>query len=195
MFEPQHRSSRVAYIKLVDSQLDAISFLGFRFTLRNKEFTSSLTHIISTSTLLKPQLTHQFKSLATIRRDMFSSQFNSSATASSSAIEPADPLYISLPADIDITISQPTGPVLMFCWINSHNGGNKVYRCKLCGGQFTGSPILAMTHFNAKMSNQQLKLCKGNQPRAPKDQLKILLDKKLASENFHIKEEKNRQPL
>ena len=158
--------------------------------MRNKEFTSSLTHIISTSTLLKPQLTHQFKNLATILRDMFSSQFNSSATASSSAIEPADPLNISLPADIDPTISQPTGPVLMFCWIISHKGGNKVYRCKLCGGHFTGSPILAMTHFNAKMSNQQLKLCKGIQPRALKDQLKTLLDEKLASETSTSKKRK-----
>ena len=32
------------------------------------------------------------------------------------------------------------------------------------------------------MSNQQLKLCKGIQPRALKDQLKTLLNKKLASE-------------
>ena len=115
---------------------------------------------------------------------MFSSQFHSSATASASstAIEPTDPLSRPLPADIDPTITQPTGPVLMFCWIISHNGGNKVYRCKLCSGQFTGSPILAMTHFNAKMSNQKLKLCKGIQPRALKDQLNILLEEKLASE-------------
>lgn len=39
-----------------------------------------------------------------------------------------------------------------------------------------------MTHFNAKMSNQKLKLCKGIQPRALKDQLNILLEEKLASE-------------
>ena len=115
---------------------------------------------------------------------MFSSQFHSSATASASstAIEPTDPLSRLLPADIDPTITQPTGPVLMFCWIISNNGGNKVYRCKLCSGQFTGSPILAMTHFNAKMSNQKLKLCKGIQPRALKDQLNILLEEKLVSE-------------
>ena len=121
---------------------------------------------------------------------MFISQLNSSATASSAVIEATDPLNRSLPIDIDPTIMQPTGPVLMFCWIISHNGGNKVYRCKLCGGQFTGSPILAMTHFNAKMSNQKLKLCKGIQPRALKDQLKILLDKKLASETSTSKKRK-----
>ena len=112
---------------------------------------------------------------------MFASS-RASFTASSTS-EQDDPMSRDLPADIDPSITQPTGPVIVFCWIVSHNGGNKVFRCKLCNAQFTGSPVLAMTHFEAKMSNQKLKQCKANRPLLLKNQIATILAEKLAAES------------
>ena len=90
-------------------------------------------------------------------------------------------LWVSI--DIDPSIDQPTVPVIMFCWVVGQKCGNTVFRCKLCLHQFTGSPILAMTHFDLRMSNQHLKQCKAPlRPALLKEQIKSILDEKKASE-------------
>lgn len=104
--------------------------------------------------------------------------FNSPIAARAVLIQHADPLSRDLPADIDPSITQPTAPVVVFCWVVSQTGGNKVFRCKLCDSQFTGSPILAMTHFDAKLSNQNLKQCRANHPALLKEQIKLVLAEK-----------------
>lgn len=107
------------------------------------------------------------------------SQASSTASSSSNV----DPLSYELPIDIDPSIDQPTVPVIMFCWVVGQKGGNTVFRCKLCFHQFTGSPILAMTHFDSRMSNQQLKQCKAPlRPALLKEQIKSILDEKKVSE-------------
>ena len=52
--------------------------------------------------------------------------------------------------------------ILRYCWFLRLDGGNKVWKCKLCNEEFTGSNVLVATHFWAKMSSQSLKKCSSS---------------------------------
>ena len=69
------------------------------------------------------------------------------------------------PADTDAGIVQPVGPIEKYCWIiRKSTGGNNVYRCKLCAKEFTGSKIVVATHFDSRVSTQQLRKCIAPNP-------------------------------
>ena len=76
-------------------------------------------------------------------------------TARANPVSHIDPLSRDLRAVIDESIVQPPRPVVVFCWLVSPHGSNKMYRCKLCDTQFTGSAILAMMHFGASSQDDE----------------------------------------
>lgn len=84
----------------------------------------------------------------------------------------ADPLLLPLPAGYPAAM-QSDKPILRYCWYVRTEGGNKVWRCKLCNKEFTGSSIVVATHFLPKMSTQSLGKCGaiGQFPPALTEQL------------------------
>ena len=89
----------------------------------------------------------------------------------------------AVPAGIDRAIVQPIGPIEKYCWILKRSaGGNNVYRCKLCQKEFTGSKIVAATHFDPRVSSQQLKKCRAQQPPDLVAELAVLVAERVATE-------------
>jgi hypothetical protein len=69
-----------------------------------------------------------------------------------------DPLQLPLPVGCSPAL-QSDKPILKYCWLMKIEGGNKVWRCKLCNKEFKGSNIVVATHFLPKMSSQSLAKC------------------------------------
>ena len=87
------------------------------------------------------------------------------------------------PADIDRARVQPVGPIDKYCWVVKKTaGGSYVYRCKLCLKEFTGSKIVAATHFNPRVSTQQLKKCRAQLPPDLVRELAVLIADRTATE-------------
>lgn len=62
-------------------------------------------------------------------------------------------------------------------------GGNKVWRCKLCNKEFTGSNVVVATHFWSKMSSQSCRKCSAQLPPVLIEQLEVAwTNKKQADE-------------
>ena len=67
------------------------------------------------------------------------------------AVRP-DPLQLALPNGY-LADKQIDQPILRYCWFVRMDAGNKVWCCKLCKKEFTGSNVLVATHFWPKMSS------------------------------------------
>ena len=97
------------------------------------------------------------------------------------AIRP-DPLQLPLPNGLSED-QQSSKPILQFCWMVRMEGGNKVWRCKLCNKEFTGSNVVVATHFWSKMSSQSCRKCSAQLPPVLIEQLEIAwMNKKQADE-------------
>jgi hypothetical protein len=74
----------------------------------------------------------------------------------------AGPREFPLPDNVPEEITQPTDPILNYCWIISKTTNNCTYLCKLCGIRFTGSGISNVgSHYNKKFTSQRVTFCKG----------------------------------
>jgi hypothetical protein len=99
-------------------------------------------------------------------------------------ITAVDPLLKPTPEDADSRIVQPTGLIKRFCFIlRKTSGGNNVYHCKIYSHVFMGSKVIAATHFEKKLSAQQLTQCKGPIPLQLQDAIGIKLAEKIAADD------------
>ena len=59
-----------------------------------------------------------------------------------------DPLSKETLRDADPNIVQPSGLIDRYCFIlRKTASGSNIYRCRICSHEFTGSKVVAATHF------------------------------------------------
>ena len=101
---------------------------------------------------------------------------------------PSGPLSKPTPNDADPNVVQPTGPIEKFCFILKKTAaGNNVYRCKICSHEFTGSKVVAATHFERRLSCQKLLKCVGPFPPDLQEAINAMLTEKLAQDEVSKK--------
>ena len=68
-----------------------------------------------------------------------------------------DPLSLPLPEGYQLEL-QSNKPIIRYCWLVRMDRGNKVWKCKLCNKEFTGSNIVVATHYWPKLSTVMLEM-------------------------------------
>lgn len=97
-----------------------------------------------------------------------------------------DPLSLPLPEGYQLEL-QSNKPIIRYCWLVRMDRGNKVWKCKLCNKEFTGSNIVVATHYWPKLSTQSCRKCQAVLPPALLEQLEVAWSNKKSADEVLAK--------